>query len=193
MKTILALAALVGAIVTSGTMSFGAVDTENEDFILEASLDPSSQGDKRWRGHVQRIVETVDGKIVRERFFARAAFTTRSVDIGTYKSLAKQGVILRLANADGVYAQCHLPQKHFDVDLEDWELVTSAAFSISFDARMKRSQWIIKKGKKEALCDINPGAPDAHLGIPEIQPGDLVEVSELSAKVLEGEVRLQAD
>jgi hypothetical protein len=192
MKTMLALVALIGAISIPGKFSFGAVDMDGEDFFLEAALDRSTEGVKKWKGHVQRIVDTVDGQIVRERFIARAAFSTKTF-YGDYKTLARQGVILKLSNSDGLYAQCHLPLKNFDVDLKDWEFVTSAAFSVSFNARMKKNHWMVKKGKKEAFCDINPGQPDAHVGVPEIQPGDLVEVLELSVKVLEGEVRLQDD
>jgi hypothetical protein len=194
MKTILALLALIGTLGISGKISFAAVDVDNEDFVLEAELEGCcTDGDKRWKGRVQRIVETVDGNIVQERFIAKAAFSTKSYDIGGNKALAKKGVILKFSNGDGPYAECHLPLKNFDVDLEDWKLITSAAFSVSFNARMRKDQWIVKKGKKEEFCDVNLGRPDVHRGIPEIQIGDLIEVVEDGFKVLDGEVRLADD
>jgi hypothetical protein len=144
------------------------------------------------QGQRQRSTVDGDGRIVRERFVARAAFSSSSVS-AINKPLAKQGVTLRLSNADGPYAECHLPLKNFDVDMKDWKWVTSAAFSVSFDAGIKKNEWVMKKTKKDEFCVVNLGQPDVHRGIPEIQEGDLVDVLEGSARVLEGEVRLEDD
>jgi hypothetical protein len=193
MKTVLALVLLIGALGIPEKTAFAIVDVDSEDFFLEAELERCcSDTNKKWKGHVQRIMETVDGKIVRERFVARAVFSTYAFSEAN-KLLAKQGVILKLSNANGTYAECHLALKNFDIELKDWKLVTSAAFSVSFDARIKKGQWIVKKSKKDEFCSINLGQPDADVGIPEIQIGDLVEVLEANARVLEGEVRLQDD
>jgi hypothetical protein len=193
MKTVLASVLLIGALGIPGKSAFATVDVDSEDFFLEAELERCcSETDKKWKGHVQRMVETVDGRIVRERFVARAAFSTYAFSEAN-KHLAKQGVILKLSNANGPYAECHLPLKNFDIDLKDWKLVTTAAFSVSFDARMKKGQWIVKKSKKDEFCSINLGQPNAEVGIPEIQAGDLAEVFESDVEVLEGEVRLQDD
>jgi hypothetical protein len=102
--------------------AFAIVDGESEDFFLEAELERCcSETEKKWKGHVQRMVKTADGRIVRERFVARAAFSTYAFSEAN-KLLAKQGVILKLSNANGPYAECHLPLKNFDIDLKDWKL-----------------------------------------------------------------------
>jgi hypothetical protein len=190
MKAILALVSLIGALVITEKPAIAAGDFDNEDFFLEADLERCcSSGKKKWKGFVQRTVETVDGKIVRERFVARAVFTTDSI-FEADRPMAREGVTLKLSNANGPYAECHLPLKNFDTELKDGELVTTAAFSVSFDARLKKQQWIVKKGKKDEFCDVNLGLPNAHAGVPEIQTGDLVEVLERTSKVLKGEVRL---
>jgi hypothetical protein len=190
MKTILTMALLMAALGSSGEVSFAAADIDSEEFFLEAELERCcGAGNKRWKGHVQRIVEAVDGIIVKERFVAKAAFSTNAFSEAN-KLLAKEGVLLRLSNANGPYAACHLPLKDFDIELKDWKLVTSAAFTVSFDARLKNGQWILKKSKKVEFCDINIGTPEMHQGIPEIQVGDRVEILERGVQVLEGEVRL---
>ena len=193
MRTIVALALLVGALGIQRGIVFAADAVDSQDYFLAADLERCcSAGNKKWKGHVQRMVETVDGAIVKERFVARAAFSTNAF-LEANKTLAKEGVTLKLSNADGPYAECHLPLKNFDVELKDWKLVTTAAFSVSFEARMKKNQWSVKKNKKDEFCDVNLGQPDAHRGIPEIQVGDVVEVLERSVKVLEGEVGLEDD
>jgi hypothetical protein len=58
---------------------------------------------------------------------------------------------------------------------------------------MKKGQWVVKKSKKDEFCSLNLGQPDADVGIPEIQTGDLAEVFESDVGVIEGEVRLQDD
>jgi hypothetical protein len=193
MKIFLASVLFIGVLGIDKSITFAADGVDRQDYFLEADLDRCcSDGDKKWKGYVRRILETVDGRIVKERFVARAAFSTNLFFEGN-KPLAKQGVTLKLSNAVGPYAECHLPLKNFDIELKDWKLVTRAAFSISFEARMKKNQWIIKKSKKDEFCVVNLGQPDVHLGIPEIQVGDIVEVLEGSAPVLEGDVRLQDD
>ena len=195
MKTLLALALLTGVLCTGSDNASAADGVETQRYSLEADLDRccSDEHKKRWKGHVQRILETADGSIIEDRFVARAAFSTRSYDIGTIKALAKQGVTLKLSNSSGPYAECHLRLKNFDTKLDDWNLITTAAFGVFFDARMRKGQWIVKKNKKDEFCDVNVGQPDAHLGIPELQIGDLVEVLEGSARVLDGVVRLEDD
>lgn len=103
MKTILALASLICALWSQGETSFAASEGErNEEFFLEAALEGCcDEGDKRWKGHVQRVLETVDGTIVRERFVARAAFSTKSLQFESNRATAKKGVVLKLSNANG--------------------------------------------------------------------------------------------
>lgn len=194
MKTFITLALLIGAFGIGRPIAVADDGADSQDYFLEADLEAccSHVGFKKWKGHVRRIVETIDGRIVRERFVARAAFSSSSLS-AINKPLAKQGVTLRLSNTYGPYAECHLPLKNFDVEIKDWKWVTSAAFSVSFDAGMKKNQWVMKKTKKDEFCVINLGHPDVHGGIPEIQEGDLIDVLEGSARVLEGEVRLEDD